>query len=264
MELVLRIIAAIILLQTLFFKFSAAPESVYIFQTVNAEPWGRIMSGILEAIAGVALLTPRYAFWGAMLGAAVMTGALGAHFTVLGIDVMGDRGVLFSLAVVAWASCLGVMGLRWKAGKAFVALALLFGTTCPSVGATVAPNEKNGVAIHGYDPVAYLDKGNAEPGKAEFTHTFKGATYRFANAESLEKFKKEPEKYEPIYAGWCAYAMAEGELVDIDPKTFKIVEGKTHLFYNGFWGNTLKKWNSNEISLKMRADKAWRQMNRLP
>jgi putative oxidoreductase len=97
---IVRIIAAIILLQTLFFKFTAAPESVYIFTKVGAEPWGRIGSGVIELIAAILLLTPRWNWLGSLLAMGVMIGAIGAHLTLLGIEVQGDRGLLFGLA---WA-----------------------------------------------------------------------------------------------------------------------------------------------------------------
>ena len=99
---VLRIVAAGILLQTLFFKFTAAPESVYIFTKVGAEPWGRIGSGIVELIAAILLLIPRYSWLGSVLAMGMMLGAIGSHLTVLGIDVMGDRGLLFGLALVVF------------------------------------------------------------------------------------------------------------------------------------------------------------------
>jgi uncharacterized membrane protein YphA (DoxX/SURF4 family) len=95
-----RIIAAIVLLQTLFFKFTGAPESVYIFTKVGAEPWGRIGSGVIELIAAVLLLTPRWNWLGSLLAMGVMIGAIGAHLTLLGIEVQGDHGLLFGLA---WA-----------------------------------------------------------------------------------------------------------------------------------------------------------------
>src|SRR6516164_11096884 len=94
-----RIAAAIILVQTLFFKFTAAPESVYIFTKVGAEPWGRIGSGIVELMAAVLLLTPRFVWAGAFLALGVMAGAIVSHLTVLGIEVQGDKGLLFFLAI---------------------------------------------------------------------------------------------------------------------------------------------------------------------
>ena len=99
-----RIAAAIILLQTLFFKFTAAPESVYIFTKVGAEPWGRIGSGIAELIAAVLLLTPRFVWAGALLALSVMAGAIVSHLTVLGIEVQGDKGLLFFLAFAVFVT----------------------------------------------------------------------------------------------------------------------------------------------------------------
>lgn len=99
-----RIVAAIILLQTLFFKFTAAPESVYIFTKVHAEPWGRIGSGVIELIAAVLLLIPRTVWAGAFLALGVMAGAILSHLTILGIEVMGDGGLLFGLALVVFAT----------------------------------------------------------------------------------------------------------------------------------------------------------------
>jgi putative oxidoreductase len=94
-----RVAAAVILLQTLFFKFTAAPESVYIFTKVGLEPWGRIGSGIAELIAAILILIPATTWLGAGLALAVMAGAIFSHLTVLGIVVMNDGGLLFSLAI---------------------------------------------------------------------------------------------------------------------------------------------------------------------
>lgn len=95
-----RLISAIILLQTLFFKFTASPESVYIFSAVGMEPWGRISVGILELIAGLMLAVNITAWLGGLLALSLMTGALLMHATKLGISVQGDGGYLFSLALV--------------------------------------------------------------------------------------------------------------------------------------------------------------------
>ncbi|PYU54892.1 MAG: DoxX family protein [Acidobacteria bacterium] len=97
-----RITAAIILLQTLFFKFTAAPESVYIFTKVGAEPWGRIGSGVIELIAAILILTPRFTWLGSLLAMGVMAGAVLSHLTVLGIEVRGDKGLLFALALIVF------------------------------------------------------------------------------------------------------------------------------------------------------------------
>jgi uncharacterized membrane protein YphA (DoxX/SURF4 family) len=101
---VLRVIASLILLQTLFFKFTAAPESVYIFTKVGAEPWGRIASGVVELIAAVLILTPRFTWLGSVLALGVMAGAILSHLTVLGVEVQGDKGLLFVLAIIVFIS----------------------------------------------------------------------------------------------------------------------------------------------------------------
>lgn len=100
LEWVLRIIVAGILLQTLFFKFTGAEESIYIFQTLGIEPWGRIGSGVVELIASILLLIPRTTWLGALLALGTIMGAIASHLFVLGIEVQGDGGQLFMLALV--------------------------------------------------------------------------------------------------------------------------------------------------------------------
>ena len=106
----LRLLVAVILLQTLFFKFTASEESVYIFSTLGVEPWGRIAAGVVELVAAVLLLWPGFTAWGAALALGTMVGALGAHLGPLGIEVMGDGGYLFILALVVFA---GSILLLW-------------------------------------------------------------------------------------------------------------------------------------------------------
>lgn len=101
---VLRLAVAGILLQTLFFKFTGAPESVYIFTKVGAEPWGRIGSGVIELIAAILVLYPRFTWKGALLAAGVMCGAILSHLTLLGVEVQGDKGLLFTLALIVLLS----------------------------------------------------------------------------------------------------------------------------------------------------------------
>jgi len=118
--------------------------------------------------------------------------------------------------------------------------------------------DKSGLAIGGYDPVAYFTMGKELEGKNDITLDYKGATYRFATTADRDAFRANPAKYEPQYGGWCAYAMgAKGEKVEIDPGTFKIIDGKLYLFYNKFFNNTLKSWNKDEMHLKANADKNW-------
>jgi uncharacterized membrane protein YphA (DoxX/SURF4 family) len=102
----LRLVAAFIMVQSLFFKFSGAEESIYIFSTLGMEPFGRIATGIAELIASVLLLIPRTTWLGAGLGAATMSGAIFFHLTKLGIEVKGDGGQLFLYAVITFVSCI--------------------------------------------------------------------------------------------------------------------------------------------------------------
>ena len=100
----LRLLAAIIMLQTLFFKFTAAPESVYIFTKLGMEPWGRIGIGSLELVAAVLIIIPRTTGIGALLAVGLMAGAIFFHLTKLGIAVQGDGGQLFILATLVFTS----------------------------------------------------------------------------------------------------------------------------------------------------------------
>jgi putative oxidoreductase len=108
----LQIVVAVILLQTLFFKFTGAEESIYIFTTVGAEPWGRYGSGVMELIAAVLLLIPGTVAVGALLAAGVGVGAVFSHLTLLGIDVKGDGGLLFGLACVVLAGSAVVLAIH--------------------------------------------------------------------------------------------------------------------------------------------------------
>ncbi len=108
----LQLVVAGILLQTLFFKFTGAPESVYIFSTLGLEPWGRLGSGVAELVAAVLLLVPATAAIGAALSLGVISGALVSHLTVLGIEVQGDGGLLFGLAVIVFVASAAILVLR--------------------------------------------------------------------------------------------------------------------------------------------------------
>lgn len=108
----LRIVAAIILLQTLYFKFTGQPESVELFSKLGVEPWGRIGTGIIELIASVLLLVPATAIIGAILGVGLMLGAIFSHLLVIGIVSNADGGELFMLAFLVLVSCLAVVYLH--------------------------------------------------------------------------------------------------------------------------------------------------------
>lgn len=108
----LRLVVAGILLQTLFFKFTGAPESKFIFETLGLEPHGRIGSGVAELIASILLLWPGRVVWGALLSLGVISGAIMSHLTKLGIEVQGDGGTLFVMAVVVWISSAALLWLH--------------------------------------------------------------------------------------------------------------------------------------------------------
>ncbi|WP_298545623.1 DoxX family protein [uncultured Aquimarina sp.] len=108
----LRILAAVVLIQTLRFKFTAAPESIYIFSTLGMEPWGRIGTGVVELIASILILWPRFSVYGAILGAGVMSGAIASHLFVLGINLQDDGGLLFYTAAVVFLVCLAIIYLQ--------------------------------------------------------------------------------------------------------------------------------------------------------
>ena len=105
---VLRIATAVILFQTLFFKFLGAEESIYIFSALGMEPWGRYMVGITELLCVALILIPRTAAFGALLSMGVIAGAIMAHLAKLGIEVQGDGGLLFGLAVTVFL-CSGMI-----------------------------------------------------------------------------------------------------------------------------------------------------------
>ncbi|MBC7921680.1 MAG: YHS domain-containing protein [Ferruginibacter sp.] len=148
----------------------------------------------------------------------------------------------------------------------FLIAALLLGLVPGSICAQSAPNAgrkhvnlENGLAIQGYDPVAYFTGNRALRGAENHAYRYQNATYYFASQQNLEAFKKNPARYEPAYGGWCAYAMGDsGEKVSIDPETFKVKDGQLLLFYHSTFNNTLPKWNKNEAKLHQQADQHWR------
>ena len=111
-ERISSVVAALILLQTLYFKFTAAPESVYIFSELGIEPYGRIGSGILELIIALLLLFKKSSLIGAILGLGVIIGAIFSHIFVLGIEVQNDGGLLFGLALLVFILCLVTIFLQ--------------------------------------------------------------------------------------------------------------------------------------------------------
>ena len=109
---ILQIIAAAILAQTLFFKFSGSEESKYIFSTLGVEPWGRVATGLAELVAVVMLIAPRTVALGALLSLGLMIGAMGSHLTRLGIVVKDDGGLLFGLAITVLLCSAAILVIR--------------------------------------------------------------------------------------------------------------------------------------------------------
>ncbi len=146
-----------------------------------------------------------------------------------------------------------------------LAAALLAGVTAFVLPARAAdlPIEKDaqGVAIHGYDPVAYFTAGKPVSGKAEYKTQWQGAEWHFASAENRDLFVKSPEKYAPQYGGHCAYGMSLGHLAPVDPNAWKVVDGKLYLNYSkdvqGLW---LKDTSGNIT----KADKNWVEQAKKP
>lgn len=268
-SLVLRLLVAVILVQTLFFKFSGAQESVYIFTTVGLEPVGRYATGTVELIASVLLFIPSLRTVGAILAIGTMSGAIFFHLTKLGIVVEGDHGLLFGMACTVFLSCLVLLWIHRRelpivGVRLWPSLFVLLCLVSPTLKASAPLNLSDGLAVHGYDPVCYLDESRSAQGSANFEFKWKGAEYRFVSAAHQEAFRKNPNKYAPAYGGWCAYAMSRGEMVDVDPTNFKVVHGRTMLFFKSFFVDTRVKWNDKESELLPEADASWKTLNQEP
>ncbi|MFZ4058566.1 MAG: YHS domain-containing (seleno)protein [Ferruginibacter sp.] len=121
-------------------------------------------------------------------------------------------------------------------------------------------NIEKGIAIQGYDPVAYFNQNKAVKGNKNLAAVAEGITYYFSSVSNRDLFIKDFKMYEPQYGGWCAYAMGKSnDKVEIDPETFKILNGKLYLFYHSWVNNTLNKWNADEKNLKAKADINWQK-----
>ncbi len=115
----------------------------------------------------------------------------------------------------------------------------------------------DGVAIRGYDPVAYHAQGKPVQGDAKITFNYKGATWRFASAENRDLFAANPEKYEPAYGGYCAYGTGEGYLVKTEPEAFTIIDGKLYLNYDVSVSEEFRQDIAGRIAL---AEKSWPEL----
>ena len=110
---------------------------------------------------------------------------------------------------------------------------LFFGATPILAGTKALLNlDKNGLAVQGYDPVAFFTEGKPVKGRPEFKSSYQGATYLFVSAENKALFEKAPSKYEPAFGGFCAYGVSRNKLVEIDPEAFQILDGHLLLQYS--------------------------------
>jgi YHS domain-containing protein len=142
--------------------------------------------------------------------------------------------------------------------RGFAALVLMFAVAAPALA--LSPVNKSlfgGVAIDGYDPVAYFTDGKPVEGRADFSYDWQGATWRFASAEHRDLFAAAPEKYAPQYGGYCAYAVAQGKTADIDPEAWTVVGDKLYLNYDQ---DIQKKWLADRDAYIRSADVAWPRM----
>ncbi len=149
----------------------------------------------------------------------------------------------------------------------FLALAIMVLSYSISHSQVVDPVDKNKIANGGYDMVAYFTDNAAVKGNTEYTAEYKGVKYQFASAEHLNLFKSNPEKYLPVCDGYCAWGVAEkGKKVPVNPQTYKIINGKLHLFFNGDFNgsqfNTLEEWNKNENKLLAELPVKWAKLKK--
>lgn len=112
----------------------------------------------------------------------------------------------------------------------------------------------NGLAIHGYDPVAYFTQKKPVSGKEAYSYRWKGATWRFVSAANRDAFKANPAKYAPQYGGYCAYAVSNGYTAPTEPTAWSIVEGKLYLNYSVGVRN---RWNQNRSQRIKDGDRNW-------
>lgn len=134
-----------------------------------------------------------------------------------------------------------------------------------SLSGEVVNVDADGLIIHGYDPVSY-HQDTPTKGKNQIALEVNGGIYLFSSQQNRDLFKADPQKYSPAYGGYCAWAMLNGEKVDVDPETYTKIDGQVLLFYNSFFVNTLDKWNDlaardTETVLKERADKKWQEIH---
>jgi len=119
--------------------------------------------------------------------------------------------------------------------------------------------QHGGLAIRGYDPVAYFQQSQPVKGSPQISHQWMGATWQFASTENLDRFQAEPQRYAPQYGGYCAYAVSKGRTASIDPEAWKIVDGKLYLNYSK---GVQKKWEQDVPGYIQKADGNWPSLHK--
>lgn len=130
----------------------------------------------------------------------------------------------------------------------------------------IDPVNAEGVAIGGYDVIAYFEEGKAIKGDQKYAQQFNSVTYYFSSKENQKLFEAAPQNYLPQYDGYCALAVSYGKKISVDPQTFKLTDGKLYLFYNGKTShgviNSLETWNKNEEKLLKKANSLWPEVKK--
>lgn len=139
--------------------------------------------------------------------------------------------------------------------RAFALALLVSGIVSMALAQTVV-NAPDGLAIKGYDPVAYFE-GKAVQGSAEFTHRWNDATWRFASASNRDRFAANPEAYAPQYGGYCAYGLAKGYKAPVDPTAWRVVDGKLYLNYSA---SVQQTWLTDVPGYVKQADANWTKL----
>jgi hypothetical protein len=146
--------------------------------------------------------------------------------------------------------------------------ALVLGAGCKSTPAVLrAPGtynvDEHGVGLHGYDPVSYFAEGGGVPrvGSSDIIAKHQGVTYRFVGEANRRRFLGNPERYVPLFGGWSAWGMVEGQRMDIDPTSFLIQDGHLLVFFSGTFSDGRAKWLQRDgAELRQRADVAWSEL----
>ena len=154
--------------------------------------------------------------------------------------------------------------MKRKAHPTAVVLLLLAGfATSAAIEAEPAQDYNLGpdkLALGGYDPVSYFGTARPTSGSKNITAKKDGVVYRFASAANRDRFLADPQKYLPAYGGWCATAMAEGKKVEVDPRNYRVTEGRLFLFYKSVVHDAQDDWKNDEARLRAKADANWKRI----